>query len=235
MIKVVIVGVAGKMGRIVAEMVNEAEDLELIGGVENANHPIIGSTVGKGLVTNNLEDIITKADVVVEFAIPEITIQNAQICARAQKPFIIGTTGHSNYEELIQYCKDIPMLIAPNFSLGVNLLYQLTYKAADVLKDFDINLIETHHKLKRDAPSGTAKKLAGIIKEQTQKEINVVSLRAGDIVGEHTLQFVGPGEVLELRHFALSRRAFGNGVIKAIRFIVNQKPGLYQMSDVLAT
>jgi 4-hydroxy-tetrahydrodipicolinate reductase len=126
--------------------------------------------------------------------------------------------------------------MSANFSIGINLMFQLTKTAAKTLKDFDIEIVEAHHKMKRDAPSGTAKKLAEIIKEVRSKRqnISIHSIRAGDIVGEHNVMFISNGEQIELIHRATSRNAFASGVAKAIRFIANQKPGLYGMEDLIS-
>ncbi|MCS7258307.1 MAG: 4-hydroxy-tetrahydrodipicolinate reductase [candidate division WOR-3 bacterium] len=233
MIRVAIIGVCGRMGSALAELILKETDLTVVGGVEAIGHPSVGTPIGNGFITTDLNSIISHCDVAIEFAIPEVTIDNARICARAKKPFITGTTGHKNLDEIKIYSKDIPILIAPNFSLGVNLLYKLVSDATKHLIDFDINIVEVHHKLKRDKPSGTAKRLSAIIKEVSGREVPIDSIRAGDIVGEHFVIFSGPGERLELIHRAASRYAFAYGAIKAIRFIVNQEPGLYQMTDVL--
>jgi len=236
MIKLVIVGACGKMSSAVVSVLANEKDIKIIGGIEGAGHPLIGKRVGKGFIQADLNSIIKDSDVVVEFAMPEITLDNIKISAKAGKPYIIGTTGIKDLDEIKRYSKKIPILISPNFSLGVNLLYKLSETTAKVLKDFDVEIVEAHHKMKRDAPSGTAKRLAEIIKDARGKkqDINVHSIRAGDIVGEHNVMFVGNGERLELIHRATSRNAFASGVVKAIRFITRQKPGFYSMSDLIS-
>lgn len=264
MTKVIIVGACGKMSNAVVSLIDNEKDIKIIGGIESAGHPLIGQPIGKGFIQANLNSIIKDADVVVEFAIPEITLDNIKIAAKAGKPYIVGTTGIKDIKAIKKYSEKIPILVSANFSFGVNLLYKLTESAAKLLQDFDIEIIEAHHKMKRDAPSGTAKKLVEIIKDardkkQDQLEINnekntptsnlirnatvgrfltgqevrVHSIRAGDIVGEHTVMFISNGERLELTHRATSRNAFASGVIKAVRFIANQKPGYYSMEDVM--
>ncbi|MEO0072385.1 MAG: 4-hydroxy-tetrahydrodipicolinate reductase [candidate division WOR-3 bacterium] len=233
MIKVVIIGVCGRMGTALANTIRQESNLILVGGVETVGHPLLGTPIGDGFITSELESLIERCDVVVEFAIPEVTLDNVRICAQARKPFIIGTTGHKNVEDIKAYSNDIPILMAPNFSFGVNFLYKLAADAVKYLSDFDINIIELHHKLKKDTPSGTAKKISLIIREAIGREVPISVIRAGDIVGEHIVMFNGPGERLELIHRATNRETFAYGVIKAIKFIVNQSPGFYQMSDVL--
>lgn len=234
MTKVIIVGAGGKMSTAVISAISSEKDIKIISGIEAVGHPLTGQPIGTGLIQTNLGSVIQLADVIAEFAIPEITLDNVKIAAKAKKPYIIGTTGLKNLQQIQKYSKEIPLLISANFSLGVNLLFNLTDKTARALKDFDIEIVEAHHKLKRDAPSGTAQKLVEIIKQTANKqEVTTHSIRAGDIVGEHTVMFTGNGERLELTHRATSRSAFAYGVIRAIRFISRQKPGLYSMQDVL--
>jgi len=235
MTKVIIVGVCGKMSSAVVSSIVNEKDIKIIGGIEAAGHPLLGSPIGDGLIQANLSILINKTDVAIEFAIPETTLDNVKVAAKADKPYIIGTTGLTDLNEIKKYSKKIPILVSANFSLGVNLLYNLTETAAKLLPDFDIKIVETHHKMKRDAPSGTAKKLVEIIKETRDKkqDVKVHSIRAGDIIGEHNVMFIGNGERLELIHRASSRSAFASGVVKAIRFIVKQKPGFYSMDDAL--
>jgi 4-hydroxy-tetrahydrodipicolinate reductase len=235
MTKVIIVGACGKMSSAVVSLIDKEKDLKIIGGIEAMGHPLIGQPIGKGFIQANLNSIIKNTDVVVEFAIPEITLDNVKIAAKVGKPYIVGTTGLKDLNEIKKSSKKIPILVSANFSLGVNLLYKLTETSVKLLKDFDIEIVEVHHKMKRDAPSGTAKKLVDVVQEarNKRKEVQVHSIRAGDIVGEHNVMFIGNGERLELIHRATNRNAFASGVIKAIRFIVNQKPGLYDMQDVI--
>ncbi|MEO0077330.1 MAG: 4-hydroxy-tetrahydrodipicolinate reductase [candidate division WOR-3 bacterium] len=233
MIKVILIGACGKMASAVASIINQEKDIEIVGGIESVGHPLIGQPFGKGFIQSDLSKIINNCDVVVEFAIPEITLPNVKIAAKSKKPYIVGTTGIKDINDIKKYSKKIPILISPNFSVGVNALFNLTQNAIRLLSDFDIEIIETHHKMKRDAPSGTAKKLAEIINKEREQAVKIDSIRIGDIIGEHTVMFVGNGERLELTHRAFSRNAFAVGVIKAIRFIINQRPGFYSMNDVI--
>ena len=236
MTNVILVGACGKMSSVVVSSLANEKDIKIIGGIESVGHPLIGQPIGIGFIQANLSSIVKTADVIVEFAIPEITSDNLKIAAQAQIPYIIGTTGYKDIAYIKNYAKKIPILMSANFSIGINLMFQLTKTAAKTLKDFDIEIVEAHHKMKRDAPSGTAKKLAEIIKEAGNKkqEVKIHSIRAGDIVGEHNVMFINNGERIELIHRATSRNAFASGVIKAIRFIVNQKPGLYGMEDLIS-
>lgn len=236
MIRTIIIGACGKMSSAVVSALTKEKDIKIVGGIEAVGHPLLGSPIGESLIQTDLSKTIKEADVVVEFAIPEITLDNIKVAAKANKPYIVGTTGLKDLEKIKKCSQKIPILVSANFSIGVNTLYKLTKNATQLLKDFDIEIIETHHKMKRDAPSGTAKKLAEIINEVGGKrqEARISSIRAGDIVGEHNVMFIGHGERLELIHRATSRYAFAAGVVKAIRFIVKKKPGFYSMDDVLA-
>ena len=164
-----------------------------------------------------------------------------EICAAAlqhRKPLVIGTTGHSTEQRGIieEAAQSLPIVFASNFSVGVNVLFWLTRKAAEQLGgDFDVAIVEKHHKMKKDAPSGTAKTLAEVLKgtKKTKREIPIQSIREGDVVGEHTINFIGPAERLELTHRAASREIFARGALRAAQWIISQSPGLYSMQDVL--
>jgi len=183
-------------------------------------------------------------------------VAGAALCAKHKKSLVIGTTGQSDTEtfEIRKLSKEIPMVWASNFSTGVNTLFWLTRKAAEILgTDFDLEVVEMHHRLKKDAPSGTAKSLAeilagvrklhlneaarhgraGIVGERTPGEIGVHSIRGGDVVGDHTVIFANTGERVELTHKASSRDTFANGALRAAAWVVKQKPGIYDMQDVL--
>jgi len=253
MIKVILIGAGGRMGKEVANFISRQSDMALIGGVEVKGHPEIGKPLGKGKVVVDLGEIIQNGDIVVEFALPAGTVQNIEIAARFKKPYILGTTGFSDGQmaEIKKLSSTVPVVFAPNFSIGVNLLCKLTEVAATMLgPEFDAEVIEIHHNKKKDAPSGTAKKLAEILKsaknakkvvygregqvgERAKDEIGVLSVRAGDVVGEHTVIFAQEGERVELIHRATSRLAFAQGVIKAIRFVVGKPAKLYGMEDVV--
>ena len=212
--------------------------------------------VGKIDIGDSLEKVIDDADVVIDFSSHNVTPSVASLCTKRLKALVIGTTGHSPGEKaLIETSFSvIPVVWTSNFSCGVNTLFWLVRKAAEVLnQDFDIEIIEMHHRLKKDAPSGTALTLAniaasargyntehsiihgrsGITGERPQAEIGVHALRGGDVVGDHTVIFAGLGERLELTHKASSRETFALGALRAAKWITGQKPGLYTMLDVL--
>jgi 4-hydroxy-tetrahydrodipicolinate reductase len=223
------------MGGRLAHLVSESEDLTLAGGTERAGHAAIGEDVSAVLggeatgmrVTDDLSRIIERGDVVIDFTAPVATVEAARICGEAGKAMVVGTTGwsaeqRSQFEEAV---KEIPCVLAPNYSVGVNVLFKLVEEAARILGDeYDVEIVEAHHRFKKDAPSGTALGLA---------EIGIHAIRAGDIVGEHTVLFGGMGERIELVHRAQSRDTFAQGALRAARFVAKAPPGLYDMGDVL--
>jgi len=264
MIKVIVCGGCGKMGSTVARLIYQDNSLELAGIIESPAHPQNqkdwGMTVGLGntgiMVQDDLEKIIQNAEQVVEFSNPQASLQHLEIAVKYKKTMIIGTTGFSTeeMEKINQLAQDIPFLLSPNMSLGVNLLFKLVTEAVAILSDdYDIEIIEAHHRFKRDAPSGTAKKLAqiiaqakgaklnevaiygreGIVGERRRGEIGIHSLRGGDIAGEHTVLFTTLGESLELTHRAHSRDTFAYGTLQAIKFMQGKPAGFYTMKDVL--
>ncbi len=265
MIKVGICGVAGRMGQRISHLTLEAGNLDLGGGVEFAGHPAIGKDIGEVIgvsplgvqVVDSVEAIVGDVDVVVAFtAPPEPTAVAANIAGRAGVPMVIGTTGLSaeQVEAMTHDLKAVACVFAPNFSVGVTVLTQLVEEAARILGgDYDVEIVEAHHRFKTDAPSGTAYALAqaaarglerdlqavgiygryGDTGARTHDEIGVHAVRAGDIVGEHTVVFGGIGETIELVHRAQSRDTFASGVIRAIPFAVAAEPGMYDMRDVL--
>ena len=262
--KVIVCGGCGKMASIIARNVYTDNNLKLVGIVEALNFPSLGNDWGNfmGLgsvdikIESNLEDIIDKSDVVVDFTNPEATMEHLKICLEHKKALVVGTTGLSEKEvlEIEEASSNIPVVFSPNMSLGVNLLFELVRKVSMVLDDeYDVEIIETHHRYKKDAPSGTAKKIAEIIAhekkvsldknavygrhgndcQRKKSEIGIHAVRAGNISGEHTIIFNSSGERLELTHRAYSREAFAQGTIKAIYFIANQQKGLFNMKEVL--
>ena len=253
MIRIALCGALGRMGHAIAEAVSQQNDMSLTSAIEAPDHPGLGTRIGNVGVVRNLEAVIGTSDVVVDFTNPITTVFDATVAAQHQRPFVTGTTGLSGDQmtALEVQSKVIPMVVAPNMSVGVNLLYRLVEKAAGILgDDFDVEIIETHHRFKKDAPSGTAARLAdilakgkngsevihgrkGMVGERPRQEIAVHALRGGDVVGEHTVVFAGIGERVELTHKAHSRATFANGVVRAIRFVVDKSPGIYTMSDVL--
>jgi 4-hydroxy-tetrahydrodipicolinate reductase len=254
MTRVVICGSCGRMGAEVVRLLSEQKDVEIVGGVEAFGHPLAGTPLGKGMVVFDLATFLDQADVVVDFSTPDATCAYAELCAATGKPLITGVTGLSEDQtSVLRACAArIPLVHAPNFSVGVACLRRLVSEAARLLgPDFDVEIVETHHRRKRDAPSGTAKLLVKAVEDARKgsnvvcgrkgqtgqkplSEIGVSSVRTGDVVGEHTVVFGGTGERVELRHKAESRAAFAAGVLAAVRFIPGRKPGLYSIDDVLA-
>jgi 4-hydroxy-tetrahydrodipicolinate reductase len=241
MIKVIITGSKGRMGQALVSCARNFRGLEIAAQVDKGDD--LGGVIGKG-------------DVVVDFSAHSVTPEVAALCAGNQKALVIGTTGHTDTDkfEISKVVAGIPVVWASNFSTGVTTLFWLTRKAAEILgPDFDLEVVEMHHRLKRDAPSGTAKTLAeilagvrrlqldkaarhgraGIVGERTQSEIGIHSVRGGDVVGDHTVIFANTGERVELTHKASSRDTFANGALRAALWVVKQKPGLYDMQDVL--
>jgi len=252
MIKVIVCGALGRMGGAVAGEIALEDGLELAGAVEAPGHAGIGTVVSGVTVTGSLETVAGTGDVVVDFTSPAAALEAMERCAAAGNPFITGTTGLTpgQIEKAETFASSIPLLISPNMSLGVNLIFKLVRDAAAALPDFDAEVVEIHHNRKKDSPSGTAARIADVLMSvrsgstvvhgregmagpRTPAEIGMHSLRGGDVVGEHTVVFAGEGERLELTHRAHSRRTFARGAIRAIRFIHGREPGLYSMDDVL--
>jgi 4-hydroxy-tetrahydrodipicolinate reductase len=241
MIKLIITGSKGRMGRALVACAAHDPELQVVGQVDQGD---------------DLRAVIQKSEVVIDFSSHNATPAIALLCAEHKKAMVVGTTGHSEEgkTQISQVTSQIPVVLSSNFSTGVNTLFWLTRKAAQILgPGFDLEIVEMHHRLKRDAPSGTAKTLAeilaavrkqqldkvarhgrsGIVGERTSEEIGLHSVRGGDVVGDHTVIFAGTGERLELTHKASTRETFANGALRAARWVVNQKPGLYDMQDVL--
>jgi 4-hydroxy-tetrahydrodipicolinate reductase len=264
MVKIIVSGVSGRMGSIIARLAWQEKDLELAGALEKESHQSLGRDIGELsgfgksgiIIRSDLEGIVKEGDVVIEFTSPQATLEHLQIVARNKKAMVIGTTGFSKeqLQELENFSQNIPCLFSPNMSMGVNLLFKIVGEAAGLLgEDYDMEIVEAHHRFKKDAPSGTAKKLAqilararnlnpekaavyrreGIKGERKKEEIGIHSVRAGDIVGEHTVIFGGLGESLKFIHRAHSRETFARGALRAARFIAQASPGLYSMKDVL--
>jgi len=264
MINVIVCGGCGKMGSTVARLVRQNENMKLAGIIESPSHPDIGKdwgiAVGMGesgiIVKDNLEEIIQNADQIVEFTNPQVSLKHLEIVSKHKKTMIMGTTGFSSEEikEINKLAQGTPFLLSPNMSLGVNLLFKLVAETAAALSDdYDIEIVEAHHRFKKDAPSGTAKKLAqeiakvknihlddvaiygreGMTGERKSGEIAIHSIRGGDITGEHTVMFTTLGERLELTHKAHSRDTFAYGTIQAIKFMEGKPTGFYEMKDVL--
>lgn len=247
------------MGRELVRVIDELENIQLVGAIEAPNHPCLGEKIGKIEVSFNLEESIQEGAVVVEFTTTSATLEHLGVAKRKGTPTVIGTTGFKDEEEysiIEKTSQEIPILLSPNMSVGINLMYNLVKQASQILqgKKFDHEIIELHHRLKKDAPSGTAKKIAeiiakatgkdlsenlvygrqGITGERTEKEIGIHSVRGGTAVGEHTVVFAGNGERLEITHRADSRRIYALGAILGAQFITGKQKGLYDLQDALA-
>lgn len=258
MIKVIVSGAMGRMGKMIGGLVQAAEDMEMVAGLERKEVvEKIGTWNNTDIpLVSNLEEVIEEGDVIVEFTNPQTTVEHALIAGKHKKSMVIGTTGLSDNDKKIieEASKNAPIVLSPNMSQGVNLLFKLVEEVAKVLgEDYDTEIVEMHHHHKKDAPSGTAKKLgeiiakawgkdlqdigvygrSGFVGERKRGEIGIMALRGGDVVGDHTVIFAGPGERIELTHRAHSREAFAQGAVKAIRFVISQSPGLYSTKEVL--
>lgn len=241
MLKIGIYGSNGRMGKMIQECLKEYENVK------------IAALFDKN--SSNLEDFFKSSDVVIDFSMPEGTKALLEFAKKNPKPLCIGTTGLSKDELNLmkEISKNMPILYATNMSLGVAVLNKLAFLASKALSEFDAEILEMHHRYKKDAPSGTALTLAenvaiarnldldkvrvsgrdGIIGQRSKDEIAVMSLRGGDIVGRHTAGFYGNGEFIELNHTATSRATFANGAIKAAIWLSSQKNGLYDINDCL--
>lgn len=220
-VKVIICGARGRMGRTLVACVQDDPELQLAGEIDQGD---------------DLAKVITQADAVVDFSIHEATAAVAKLAAAHKKALVIGTTGHSDQEKAMVHAlaKVIPIVWSANFSTGVNTLFWITQKVAGIVgNNWEVEVVETHHTAKKDAPSGTAKRLQEILKHVRGKEAPAHALRIGDVVGDHTVTFGTPGERLELTHRASSRETFARGALRAAKWAVKQQPGLYDMQDVL--
>jgi 4-hydroxy-tetrahydrodipicolinate reductase len=252
MIKVVVCGALGKMGRTVAEEIAGDAGLALVGAIVSPGNAGLGSKIAGVEVTADLAGALLGAGVVVDFTNPKAALEHIAQCAEALTAAVVGTTGFTSDELAIakRAAAKIPLIISPNMSAGVNLMFKIVEDVSRALPDFDAEIVEIHHNKKKDAPSGTAARLAdviggvrtspklvhgrmGLVGARKPEEIGMHSLRGGDVVGEHTVIFAGEGERFELTHRAHSRRTFARGTLKAIHFIHGRKPGLYTMADVL--
>jgi dihydrodipicolinate reductase len=249
MTKVIVCGALGRMGTIISGMIRENPDLEFVGGVDIKE----GTSFGKPVVpSDKLAAFIdeVKPDVMIDFTIAAATMVNAKIAAAKGVNLVIGTTGFTPEQdaELYAACKNVAMVKTTNFSVGVNIFWELVREAAKKLGDYDVEVIEAHHRNKKDAPSGTAKTILKILEEETGKteemygrcgmterkdEIGVHVIRGGDVVGDHKVQFHQNFETIELSHRAYDRSVFARGAVRAAAWVPSAKPGVYTMKDVL--
>ncbi len=262
--KIAVSGAAGRMGRRIIALGHAHHDVEISGALESPGHPALGKDAGDlagvgalgVLVTADRTKVLENCDVLVDFSAAHASVENVKAAAETGKAVIVGTTGFSDGQrkEMTEAGGRTRCLIAPNMSMGVNLLFGLAERVARTLGDeYDVEIVEAHHKRKKDAPSGTAVKLAeviahalgrdlssvgvhgrsGLVGERTPQEIGIMAVRGGDIVGEHTVMFVTDGERIELIHRAHSRDALAKGAIRAALWLVHRPNGVYDMQDVL--
>ncbi len=264
MLKITVTGAGGKMGRQIVSLIAAAKDLKLAGALEHGGYPRLGADAGEVAGVGNLGVVLSKdvsatvkaADVTIDFSQPEATLGVAKEAAAAGKRLVIGTTGHEPKvrAEILKTIEKIPVVWAPNMAVGVNVLFKLAGLAAKILgEDYDIEVVEMHHRHKKDAPSGTALRLGQVVAEARGKNlekdgvfsrhgntgarvpgsIGMQTLRGGDAVGDHTVMFAAEGERLEITHRATSRENFARGAVLAARWLPGKKSGLYGMEDVL--
>jgi 4-hydroxy-tetrahydrodipicolinate reductase len=264
MVKAIVVGAGGRMGRRIAHTILQTPCIVLVGAVEAESHPVVGKDVGDlvgeaktgVVVDSDLMQVIDGGDVIVDFTVPKVAMKSMEIGVDSHLAVVIGTTGFSpdDRNRISAVAPRTRCVMAPNMSVGVNVMFKIVEETARVLgEDYDVEIIEAHHHFKKDAPSGTAMKLGetiagargqnleqvgvwsrkGLIGERTPAEIGMAVIRAGDIVGEHTVIFGGLGERLEVIHRAHSRDNFARGAVKAALWVVEQPNGLYDMQDVL--
>ena len=252
-VKIAVAGAKGRMGQLIIEEVRRFEDLELVAGFDVRG---IGDPLGGGVVVSDASELAevlkrSGSDVLIDFTTPAATVENVRAAADLGVNLVVGTTGFTEgqREEMAGAIDGrVAAVISPNFSVGVNLFWKLIEVAAKSLQGYDIEVIEAHHRNKMDAPSGTAAEAVRIMAKATGKgevlygregqglrgdEIGVHAVRAGDIVGDHTVLFAGPGERLEIKHQAHSRQAFASGAVRAARWVASAPKGVYSMADVL--
>jgi 4-hydroxy-tetrahydrodipicolinate reductase len=242
----VLIGASGRMGRAILSAAAEFPGLALVGAIASKDSAVLGRDSGVSAggapnylpITSNLGTVLPRAHVVIDFSTADATRENLHACRAARKPLLIGATGFAAglESEFAAAAHDIPLLIAPNTSLGVTLLIELARTAARALPGLEIGITETHHREKRDAPSGTALALAAAIREGREGregEIPISSVREGEVVGEHTVRFAGAAEELLLTHRALERGIFARGALAAGLWLASQPAGRYGMRDVM--
>jgi 4-hydroxy-tetrahydrodipicolinate reductase len=264
MADVVVAGAAGRMGSRLVALLQQETELRLVAALEAPGHPALGRDAGESAgvgrlgipIAADVEAALARDRILIEFSVPEASLAHARLVGRHGGRAVIGTTGFSaaQREELARIGRGAPLLVSPNMSVAVNVAFKVLADMARMLgDDYDVEIVETHHRFKKDAPSGTALRMAEVVAqalgrdlattavydrhdrlaERTRKEIGMAALRSGDVVGEHTVSFASLGERLELTHRAHSRDNFARGALRGARFIATARPGLYSMQDVL--
>lgn len=264
MVNIIVAGAAGRMGSRIINVIGQTDGVKLTGAFEHPDSPSVGQDAGVAAgigaigikIANSINDVIAKGDVIIDFTSPKATLENIKTASAKGLSMVIGTTGMTGelQEEVESIAGGMRCVISPNMSVGVNVMLRVAAMMAEMLgDDYDLEVLEAHHKLKKDAPSGTAMAIArtlakatgrdldkvavyerkGITGERTKEEIGIQTLRAGDITGDHTIMFGGIGERLELIHRAHNRDNLARGAVRAAKWVVEQPIGLYNMQDVL--
>lgn len=264
MIKAVVAGAAGRMGKRLVALLHESPDFTVVGAFERAGHPQVGQDAGQVagvgslgvLIGDAAGKVLRDAQVLLDFTAPAAAMHNLEAASRAGVAMVIGTTGiaEADLARIPELCRTIPCVRSPSMSIGVNVVFGTLAQMAQILGDaYDVEIIEAHHHFKKDAPSGTAERMAeiiahalgrelkkvgvygrhGLVGERGSKEIGVHAIRAGDIVGEHTVLFGGIGERIEVTVRSQSRDSYVQGALRAAGWVVGKAPGLYDMRDVL--
>ena len=244
MLKIGIFGVCGKMGKMIAELAEKDEQIALVSAMERKGHSLIDRDLGELLggghvgtkISDNIDEVLESVECMIDFTLPDPTIEHLEACVEKNVPIVIGTTGFTSEQEklILEASRSISMVFSPNMAVGVNLLFNIVSEAARVLgHTFDIKVDETHHIHKKDSPSGTAKMIAKIIAETCGKDPEVEAFREGEVIGNHGICYDGEFETLEIRHNAKTRNVFASGAITAAKYAATKIPGLYTMSDVL--
>ncbi len=222
-VRVLLIGAAGRMGKTIVDLARTDREIDIVAQCD---------------LGDPIETAMEDCDVAIDFSHADAITEICRAALHCNKSLVIGTTGHSQAQRqtIKEAARSLPIVLASNFSVGVNVLFWLTRKAAERFgDDFSAEIVEAHHKTKRDAPSGTAKTLAELLKaaRKIENEIPIQSIREGDVVGEHTVIFKGPEERLELTHRAANREIFARGALRAAKWVMGRPPGLYSMQDVL--
>jgi 4-hydroxy-tetrahydrodipicolinate reductase len=264
MIKAVVTGAAGRMGSRIINILSATEGISLGGALERKGQPLVGQDAGgpAGIpatgvtIVDDIGAALKGGDVLIDFTFPEVSLVNLKACADQGKAAVIGSTGFTKEQlaEVDRLVRTVPCVLSPNMSVGVNVCFKVLADLAKILgPDFDPEIVEWHHRLKKDAPSGTAVRMGEVVAKalgrdyhkaakyhregmtgvRTNEEIGMQTVRGGDIVGEHTVYFIGMGERIELTHRAHTRDMFARGAVRAAKWVVGKKPGLYDMQDVL--
>jgi 4-hydroxy-tetrahydrodipicolinate reductase len=263
-VRAIVTGAGGRMGQRIVAALDGEPGITLAGACERSGHPSLGCDAGicagihaeNVLIEERLEQVLGRGDVLIDFTAPEASLRHVELVVQQGKALVLGTTGLDAAQQALleKAGRRVPIVYAPNMSVGVNLLFKVLADVAAVLGDaYDVEIVEAHHRFKKDAPSGTAKKMAqviadalhrdlakvavpgrsGMVGERRPEEIGIFAVRGGDIVGDHTVTFAGLGERVEITHRAHSRDTFARGAVRAAKWVVGRVPGLYDMMDVL--